>query len=233
MVYMNKKIDIICFFDSLHKPLFDLFFKESFDIYLSENFKLVTHFENSANTALNQGHYQSDHWSSIIEKRIDFLRNYINTHNNNWAIFSDIDIIFLNNIYMSIYNTISTNYNNINIFYMPEIYFENKINGGFFLFRCCSEIDMFFAHIQELLKASSIKNDQPIIQELLNNNLIKYGLLDKDIFMTNNHDQYFILSKLSNIGAFHATSASNIWIKTQILSSIMRYKYPSSDRLWN
>lgn len=225
----SKKIDIICFFDHLHKPLYDLFFKPSFDLYLSSNFNLLSIFDENQS---NNGSYQSHHWCDMILKRFDILREYIRNNTNKWAIFTDIDIVFFSNIFDDINHTINSNTNQ-KIFYMPENSTENKLNGGFFLFRCCKEVDDLFGLVQKQLAVAAIKNDQPIIQGLLDKSIINYGLLDTDLFMTNNHDQQFILSKLYKIKVFHATSAPNIWSKVQILSSICIYRYNLSNQSGN
>lgn len=223
----SQKIDIICYHDSHHNCLYDTYFYPTYDTYLKSHFNLYNYTEDNSSA----GHFESKKWSEILLKRFDILRQYIDNNQNKWAIFSDVDIVFLQNIYNNIIYHIN-NSKNINIFYMPENIKSAPydINGGFFLFKCCDEISEWFRVVQELSKRMSIPNDQITAKQLLRKNKFTNSLLDPSIFMTNNNHPQIIKSNIKSIKVFHATSAHNIIEKNLVLSAILSCKEASTNR---
>jgi hypothetical protein len=228
-----EKIDILIYNDNLHRPLFDIFFKPSFDEHLSKSFNLIDILYRTDET---DGNYASSHWSNVIINRFDILKEYIvkNVSDNKIAIFSDIDIIFLDNIYIDVVNKFKED---IDICYMPENSFSPNfmINGGFFAFRCSPTVLDFFSIIQDLTKNSTIKNDQPIIQEYLKkatsyNSNIRYSRFSPIHYCTNNNPKYINHKILGTAKVFHATSATNLIEKSQVLSSFILHKKLLSDQ---
>lgn len=222
---MINKIDLLCYYDSLQKPLFDLFFYPSFDKHLSNNFNLIEEFFHTPKS-VSSGWY-SDHWSKILIERIDFIKNYI--HNNNsdkWCIFSDIDIIFLDNFIIDI-QILLNNFHDI--YYMSETLRSliTDVNGGFFLFRCNEATKEYLDFVQQKTKQMAKPNDQVAIQEILKTNIkIRNSVLPRTMFMTNNNPQNKIATLISNntLKVFHATVSKTLMEKIQILSTIKLFK---------
>jgi hypothetical protein len=129
--------------------------------------------------------------------------------------------MFFDNIYINILEIIEDT--DIDIFYMPENYFSPKfmINGGFFVFRCCPEVLAFLDNVQNTTRKSKIKNDQIVIQNLFQTSAysIKYDTLRPDIFCTNNNPKRIAENLLTSCKVFHATSATNLIEKCQVLST--------------
>lgn len=231
---MNK-IDIIVHYDHLHKDLKNLFFDPSFKIHLSKDFNLIDCIDENNE---QDGSYLSAHWSDMIIKRFDIIKEYIskNLDSQKLALFTDIDIIFLDNIYKDIIQLAASEYD---IAYMSEglLFKDFMINGGFFVFKCSLKTFAFFDNIQFITKNSVLKNDQPIIQEYLSNNTInlKFTTLNKNYFCTNNNPRHLAEGLIPNMKVFHATSASNLLEKFQVLSTILckRQYYANPKSLLN
>lgn len=224
----QKQIDILSFYDQHHSVLFDYFFSYSYNKFLSKvKFKLLPQ-QFTAETKI-EGSFLSSHWSKILIDRYDYIIDYAKKNNNKWAIFSDVDIVFLSDISSSIDGIINLgDKTNTNIYYMKEIPFVDRdttANGGFFLFRCCDDTIDYFTKIQSCTKSMKIPNDQDCINLLLKEKKISYGLLPKIEYLTNNGQP--ILSKKyarsKKIKVFHATSAPDMRSKTCVLSSALHY----------
>lgn len=221
----NSHVDILCYYDQHHDFLYENIFYKSYENCLcKDTFSIKSQKINSLNH--REASFLSNDWSRILIDRYDYLIDYAINNKNSWAIFSDVDVVFLANIKKSIKNIINqNNKNNINISYMKELSFVDKdknINGGFFLFKCCDQIVNYFKIIQILTKKMKFPNDQ----ECINKNLlgsINYNFLPNKDYITNNND--IILSKkyLKNkkIKVFHATSAPNLLCKLQVLTSVL------------
>lgn len=230
---MNDKIDILCYYDNLQESLYDLFFYPSYERYLETSFNLVAHKLNTSKYTI--GDWNSKHWSKILIDRYDFLKDYILLNNNSWSIFSDIDILFLDNFYNQIQPLIIDN--SYNIYYMPEYIrsLNSEINGGFFLFKCNKEVYDFFDLVQNHAKKMEYPNDQVAASELLKNKIINQSLLFRHSFVTNNNPKSKISRLISygTIKAFHATSCHTTMEKIQVLSSIYSKKYSTTtNNLW-
>jgi hypothetical protein len=257
---MNK-IDILSHLDNNYYSLYETFFLSSYKKYLSKNFNLIPSIIETKNT---DSFFESKHWSKIIIDRFDILCDYIQNNKNKWAIFSDIDIIFFDDIQKEI--CAYTKLDNIPIWYMAENFYSLKkysgkstkylndknqtfpqINGGFFLFYCCDEIEAWFRLIKLNIELMTKPNDQTFIQNILNaqkNFQIKfkynkkeyqfiYGILNPIQFATNNNEIITIIQNLDYIKVFHATSSADAIEKFQILSSIYIKKYKISGiNLW-
>lgn len=232
---MMNKIDVIVHYDHLHQYLKEIYFDPSFDSYLSDHFSLINFFDHNKES---DGSYGSSHWSDMIIKRFDIIKEYIsqNLNTNKIAVFTDIDVLFLDNIYDDVIKVLNSKYD---IAYMSEgLSFEHHmINGGFFVFRCSLDIFSFFDTIQSITRDSLAKNDQPVIQNYFKNNLqkIKYTTLNKYLFCTNNNPRYVAEKLIPTMKVFHATSASNITEKSQVLSTILlkRQSYTNPEILTN
>lgn len=226
---MIQKIDIITHYDHLHKNLKDIFFNPSFKTHLSNNFNLVDFIDENNE---EDGSYLSSHWSDMIIKRFDIIKEYIIQYlnTNRIAIFTDIDIIFLDNIYEDIITISESKYD---IAYMSEglLFKDFMINGGFFVFKCSLKTFAFFDTIQSLTIRSPLKNDQPIIQEYILNNPqnVNFAILNKYLFCTNNNPKQLTEKLIPNMKVFHATSASNLLEKFQVLSTILLKKQYYTD----
>lgn len=230
---MKNKIDIICYYDTLHKNLFDLFFYSSYKKYLINNFNLIEHyFSTDPNT---ESSWYSEHWSKTLINRFDIIKDYIKCNTNKWCIFSDVDILFFENFYKDIKIYLESDLHDI--YYMPEFIRApiNIVNGGFFLFKCNNKIYDYFCLVQEKTKSMTEPNDQISIQELLKTNNIKYSILHRSIFVTNNNPRNKILYLLNNniMKVFHATCTGNVIEKMQVLSTVYIKKYnPIGNCLW-
>jgi hypothetical protein len=230
---MNK-IDILTYHDRLHQPLFDIYFCPSFQQHLSQNFNLISHVDNNSSSA--DGSFESEHWSEILINRFDILKEYVskNLWSEKIAIFSDIDIVFFDDIYTTIQKSMEPKdpiptTNAIDIAYMAENLHcpHHMINGGFFAFKCSEHILRFFDHIQCLAKKQKKPNDQPVIQSYFqreNKFNTTHALLNKTEFCTNNNPLYMLNSLISTVKVFHATSATNIIEKCHVLSNIILKK---------
>lgn len=223
-----EKIDIICYFDNNHKVLFDLFFYQTYNNYLSSNFNLKQFTKTVTNT--DEG-FQSKNWCSVMIERFDILKQYILENKNKWAIFSDIDIIFLNNFYKDIEKYFYQK--EIEILYMCETQdkIKHNINGGFFLFKSSDYIYNFFDNIQRNIRRAPKPNDQVYIKKfLMKHRGFKNNILDPNIFVTNNIEKETITQLITNNQAkvFHATSAMSILAKVNILSAALCFKSISS-----
>jgi len=249
-------IDIITHFDTNHKCLYDIFFKPSYIQHLSNNFSLIDHYADALNT---DDSFQSYNWSHIIINRFNILKDYVKHNTNKWAIFSDIDMVFFDNINEEISGLI-TKEHNVKIFYMSENIRSYKnsmnaqkdfdvnpikpqINGGFFLFLCCEEIYEWFTYIVENISQTNSPNDQTFIQNIINksptftikfkNYKILYSILNTLIFAKNNNFTHEIINSLTFSKVFHATSSSGIIEKMQILSSVYcKKKSNNQSNLW-
>lgn len=217
---MNK-IDILCYYDNLHKPLFDIFFLPSFKKYLTTHFNLI---ENTFYTDPNtESKWNSEHWSKILLHRLDLIKIYILNNKNKWAIFSDIDILFFGNFYQDIEIYINNNLHDI--YYMPEFIkaLINQINGGFFLFYCNDNTYNLIDEIQKYAIKMEMPNDQIAASYILKqSNIAKQSLLGRHVFLTNNNPRKKICTLIKNGTAkvFHSTSTSNLMEKFQVLSSV-------------
>lgn len=218
----SEKIDILIHYDRLQESLFNIYFYPSYKKYLSQFFNLISiREENLDDNATSD--YLSSHWSYMIVKRFDHIKDYIrkNIQSNKLAIFSDIDVIFFDDISKEIISLDQDK--NTHIFYMKEgiALPQYMINGGFFVFRCCRESLDFFDMIQDKTSLNEIKNDQPIIQEVFKNKNtnIDYSILDADIFCTNNNIMPYMSKIIDTMKVFHATSATSVIEKCQVLST--------------
>lgn len=212
-------IDIICYYDNHQEILYDTFFLPTYNKYLASNFNLLsTKFKSRHQSSF----YESDNWCEIVINRFDILKDYIKRNNSKWAIFSDIDILFLGDI--TDYILKSTLQDRVDIFYMSETSRPCKwyINGGFFLFKCTDYIYDFFDRIQSGIRLMPRPNDQILIQSVLRELTdFKNYILDPNIFVANNrHFRSIIpLIRKKQIRVFHATSTATIISKIQVLST--------------
>jgi len=183
----QKYIDILCYYDQNHQVLYDYFFNLSYKKYINQNiFQLFPRVVQSAD---NNSHYLSNHWSKMLIDRYNFILSYIETHQNYWAIFSDIDIVFLNDIADSILNIIQSFNNTIDIFYMkesPYIQYNKEVNGGFFLFKCTNTIYNYFKDVQECTAQMEKPNDQLCVNKFLSTKTIPFAYLPPVEYSTNN-----------------------------------------------
>lgn len=236
-------IDIICYYDNHYDILFDYFFYPTYQKHLSSNFNLIIKKTISSH---KQSLFEWPNWCEIIIERYDILKEHIRCNPSKWTIFSDIDIVFLNNFSMDILQFLDQE--NTHIAYMAESFNHLDkwdINGGFFLFKCSNYMYDYFDHIQQNIKQMTRPNDQVFIREyLLNNPELKTSILDNNIFLTNNYpiNHSIELIKKQTAKVFHATSAGSLLSKIQILSSVLcfdSFNYPPSGtineknaRLW-
>lgn len=224
---MKNKIDIICYYDSLHKSLYDIFFYPSFKKYLTENFNLIDNFIETDTNKVT--YWKSEHWSNVLINRFDILKEYIKNNQNKWCVFSDIDILFFDNFYKDIEIFISTQLHDI--YYMSEFIKSpaTEINGGFFLFHCNNRIYEYFDYIQQKTRMMECPNDQTTIQSILKsrNHNIKQTVLPRLNFITNNNPRNKINNLIRNnvCKVFHSTGTGNVIEKTQVLSSVYLKKY--------
>lgn len=217
-------IDIICYYDNHHDCLFDNFFYPTFKQNLEEkNFNLV---EYKTMSKYSDSSFESKNWSDMLINRFDILKEYIIKNPSKYAIFSDVDVIFLDDFYDNIKKYL--NENNIQIFYMSEELNNTKnwyINGGFFLFHCSKYIYNYFEYIQQNIKKMEIPNDQKFIHNYLQRDRkFLSGLLNDKIFATNNAHIKKIKNILPSIKVFHATCTFSALSKYQVLSSVLCLK---------
>lgn len=235
---MKNHVDILCYYDQYHHCLYDHIFYPSFkDNLCQKTFSMKPKIIQSKET--NDISFLSNHWSNILIDRYDYLIDYSNKNTNSWAIFSDIDIVFLSDISSSI-NTIieKNNKKNIHISYMKEIPFIDRkldANGGFVLFKCCDAVINYFRQIQDMCREMQQPNDQDCINKLLNTDIINHQLLPKIEYLTNNGSPQ--LSKKyvqsNKVKVFHATSAPSLICKLQVLGSAIHYSSPSKNKHFN
>lgn len=228
----KDKIDLICYYDHLHKPLFDLFFYPTYEKYLSSHFNLLDNFYKNNK---KDGSYESDHWCEFLIKRFDIIKNYISNNQDKWAVFSDVDVLFFDNFYNNL-NYYKDKIKKVEVFYMAETFVSPKyeVNGGFFLFKCSNYAYDYFDKVQKLTEKMEKPNDQTLMQNLLKNkDNDKIDFLDKRIFFTNNNPRKITLNLLNCIKVFHATSAKNPVEKSQVLSSVFFYKFKEEENKSN
>ena len=232
---MKQKIDILCYYDNLYESLYDIFFYPSYKQYLSENFNLISHKVNVDQTTKTG--WNTAYWSKILIDRFDFLKDYIIHNPNKWCIFSDIDILFLNNFYTDIQPLINEKTNDI--YYMAEYIRAptSEINGGFFLFYSNETVFNFFDLIQKLTTEMNTPNDQIVITKTFKNKDydIKHSVLPRNSFVTNNNPRQKTqnLIKYHTLKVFHSTCSNTVMEKIQILSSIYLKQYGiTGHNLW-
>lgn len=228
-----SKIDILTYFDNHHEYLYKIFFLPSYQKYLSQDFNLIVHTRQSGYSDTS---FESKNWCQIIIDRFDMLLTYVQNHKHSWAIFSDTDILFLDNFRSNIDSYINTTQDK-KIYYMAEnckyhTYKKHhmfEINGGFFLFYCCDEIFQFFNYIKNNISLMEKPNDQIFIQKLIStqnqhididNIKIDIDLLDSKLFVTNNNPVNQLFNRMKFMKVFHATSTKTIMEKINLLSSI-------------
>jgi hypothetical protein len=226
-------IDIIVYYDKKHQILFDYFFYPSFiENEMQKNFNLIQKKIIEKKTE-GCGVFESSYWSKVIIDRFDILKQYVSENPGKWAIFSDIDILFIKNIYNITQNVIQ-NANNKKIFYMAENFYGNQVNGGFFLFNCCEEIFNWFDSVQKECLKMKVPNDQTYINSIVHNYPM-VNLLPRRNFCCNNNKTsiYKSLIDSNTMEVFHATSTYNITHKINVLSSVQiflkRHNIPYSS----
>lgn len=237
----TNKIDILCYYDQHHKVLFDNFFAYSYEKFLSQQkFKLLA--DNFISKTNTEGEFLSSHWSKILIDRYNYIISYAKKNPQKWAIFSDVDVVFLSDISLSIDHVIDTGEKtNTYIFYMKEIPFisrDKTANGGFFVFKCCESIIDYFTEIQSCTKKMKLPNDQECINSFLKDHNISYGLLPNIEYLTNNGppsmSKKMVRSK--KVRVFHATSAPDLKCKMYVLYSALHYNNvknkPHNFNLW-
>lgn len=226
-------IDIITYCDKSQNILKNLYFKPSFDIFLAKYFNHIDLiYENNADPILESG-FGGRIFQDIIHQRWKIIIDHITKQpldNNKLSIFSDIDVLFLDDFYPDILSA-SKSMPRTHIFFMSEIptYFRSitdnyEINAGFFVFRHSKQSIDFFKTIYYLMNKLKIKEDQAYIRQQLKstyNNSI--SLLDYKIFNTNNYNpeinNQLVLNK--KLKVFHATSCFNIYQKLIRLNQII------------
>lgn len=205
--------------------MFDDFFLLSYQKHLSKSFNLVTHKINSKHT---NSSFESTNWCELIINRFDILKEYIKNNPSNWAVFSDIDIVFFDNFIVDIYPAFYEK--KTEILYMSESLHDPRkwyINGGFFLFKCTDYIYNYFSHIQENIKTMAKPNDQIFIQGYLKkNHTFKNDLLNPRVFLANNQNitEAISLIQTNQTKVFHATSCFTLSEKFKILTHALSSK---------
>lgn len=216
----HSKIDILCYYDKHHKPLYDLFFETSFNKYLKHDFNLFSHIHTSK---YNNSFFESPNWKDVILNRLDFIKDYVTNHQDQIAIYSDIDILFLDNFIEDISICFK---DDTDIYYMSEYLHHRhyEINGGFFLFKCNENVLNFLNEVIRRTKRTISNNDQIVIQSFFKkrkNLNIKWSFLNPKIFITNNEDNQLSWNMINNTAkVFHCTSTPNMMCKLQTLSTI-------------
>lgn len=230
---MINPIDIVCYYDQNHQVLYDYFFYPSYQQYVNQD-----HFVLKPTVVKTKGtdcSYLSQHWSNMLIQRYDILLSYIKKNTDRWTIFTDVDVVFLNDISDSI-NKLVQNNNGAEIFYMKEAPYMSRnkeVNGGFFIFKCTDIIVNFFRHIQNCTKQMDNPNDQVCINKLLLDLSIPFALLPPIEYLTNNGRMDTTKRNILNnkTKVLHATSTYNLNTKIQILSSALILKERSNNKL--
>lgn len=134
----SQKIPLLTYYSPSHKSLFDNFFFPSYKKHLSTDFELIVLNGEQLCAAL----FEEDNWNRQVKEKIIFLNEFIQKTENDYVVFSDVDIIFYKNIYNQLMGEIAEH---DMAFQNDSLYgLSNNLCSGFYCCRVNASTKAFF-----------------------------------------------------------------------------------------
>ena len=165
-------IPILTYHTESHKCLYDDFFKPSFDKHLSEDFTLVS--INGMQKCASATYYEEG-WFDTVYEKIKFVNNFLNITDSELFVFSDVDIIFLDNIK----DTILAELNDCDMAFQQATSC-GTVCSGFYAVRVNDNVKCFFRYLLEFYDLSF--GDQHNINALLGTGQYNFKLLGREFY---------------------------------------------------
>lgn len=157
---------LITFYTNSHKKMFDDYFKPSMENY---GFELITM---EGHQYSSDGNYFTEGFNETTSDKINFLSETLDTlPENEFVLFSDVDIIFLNDI---------SDY--INQYKNYDMVFQNGyggLNTGFFLIKNISKVRELLKKVVEV--CHQYHDDQLALNAVIKFFNIKHTMFDDKI----------------------------------------------------
>jgi hypothetical protein len=214
----------ICYSTPNYSKLTNIFL----DSLKNINVKHIEHLiETPILNLLNESGFQSDLWYYCVYNKIKHLVNILSIYdtfsNIKYFIFSDCDIIYLQNN-IDEWNNLEYYINNDNkdIYFMREN-ISDDVNSGFFIIKNNENIEKIINFFTEVLQIFNItnKNKMPFGDQTIINNLknkINYGFIPYDYIIFGKH----IFNKNKSL-LHHAIGCKNIDEKINQINNINNY----------
>ncbi|RBL89640.1 putative nucleotide-diphospho-sugar transferase [Chitinophaga flava] len=139
MNILTDKIPLLTYYSPSHKILFDRFFLPSYNQYLSNSFELVI----KTSDQLCNGEFGSINWNKQMKEKISFVNDFIQLTDAEYVVFSDVDIIFFDDIRYEIINELAHD----DIAFQNdggELSINHNLCCGFFICKIHSQTRAFF-----------------------------------------------------------------------------------------
>jgi len=113
------------------------------------------------------GDFLSPEFLECINRKISLIRDSLEQEENSIIIWADIDIIFLRDFAREVVRFMNTE--GLDIAFQKEGFGElaGEVNAGFIVMRTNDKVRNFYRRIEEELKTHPEKNEQPVINEVL------------------------------------------------------------------
>jgi hypothetical protein len=92
---MEKKIPLLTCYSTSHERLFRNYFHPTFLKLLSHDFELII---KGKSRQLCDGEFGSIGWNEQMKEKIEFVTDFLQNCNNEYLVFSDVDVVFFKNI---------------------------------------------------------------------------------------------------------------------------------------
>jgi hypothetical protein len=167
-------IPLLTYHTESHKCLYDEFFKPSFNKHLSKDFTLVSiNGDQKCTSAI----YYEDGWFNTVFEKIKFVNNFLNNTDKDFFVFSDVDIIFLDNIKDIILNELE---NCDMVFQRATSVRQDSICSGFYAMKVNDKNKIFF---NDLLESYDMNfGDQYNINSLLDSGKYNFKIFGPEFY---------------------------------------------------
>lgn len=172
----DNKIPALAYYSPAHKPLFDNFFSPSFNKFLSKDFELIV----SMGEQICTVEFEKGGWNAQVKEKVLFANTVIQNMKNGFLLFSDVDIVFFENIK----NQLIDELGKFDLIFQndgaSDLTLEHNLCSGFYFCRINNRIREFFSHMVENYDDSC--SDQVNFNRFLANSKVRYKYLSKRFF---------------------------------------------------
>lgn len=156
----DGRIPILTYYSPSHEPLFKRFFLPSYEVHLRDSFNLIV----QRGDQRCNGDFRKGKWNSQVREKIDFVNDFIQNTTLEFFVFSDVDVVFLQDIRKDLFAELGS----------YDMAFQNdggalcsdhNLCSGFYFVRVNCETKDFFKRL--ISKYDDVLSDQQNLNHML------------------------------------------------------------------
>lgn len=169
------KIPLFTYYSDSHEELFENYFYPSYLQHLSKDFDLTV----VKGDQLCSGYYTQENWNLQMKERAIYLNEFIQTTEDKYFLFSDVDIIFYKNIKDELFEEIK----GFDLVMQDDSFEEmpNNLCAGFYFCRINKATKAFFKKMTKEY-IDELDDQQNFNLHLSHNNKIRYKALSRRFY---------------------------------------------------